>query len=257
MAELTGARQQWVERQHTSQPAHSLSSERGEPVTVFHSVVAAVSREVAAVDAAATALLAAHTAQSAAPVSPQTSDSHAAALSVFRDRVAAVCARRPAALESQQPPAESEAAAASMAAVVCFPSIERAFALLARRLQRPFTPLYAHYAATDAPPRATAAATSTRLHRAATADQAGDGPVVITRGDPQQVDTTDPEVCGRPLTALELSISSRAVGRPQQRRVEANNERVATAARWDRRVKVGPRQRSRIAPACTPLPSLS
>ena len=85
-----------------------------DPVAAFRGVVSGVSREARAVNAGVGALLSAHAVDPSEPYSP---------LAEFRRRAAAVCAS----------PAETSAPPAAH-----FPHIDRAFALLAKRLKRPF-----------------------------------------------------------------------------------------------------------------------
>ena len=134
-----------------------------DPVTAFCSVVSAVSDNLEAIDGTVTSLLAEHAAvgdggvgdgalrhTAAVPHSAITTAatniaSSSAAVSVFRSRLASVCTVSAvgsacSALPLPRPvPPVSVGDAAAAAAPVYFPSIDRAFALLARRLQRPFS----------------------------------------------------------------------------------------------------------------------
>ena len=136
-----------------------------DPVTAFCFVVSAVSNNLEAADATVTSLLAEHASAGAAGIGDAALRHTAAvqhsaittaatniassstAVSVFRSRLASVrtvssvgsasCALP---LPRPVPPVSvGAAAAAAAAAPLYFPSIDRAFALLARRLQRPFS----------------------------------------------------------------------------------------------------------------------
>ena len=142
--------------------ALSYSQPQSDPVAVFQSVVESVLREVAAVDANVAAAVSAHTgSSSSARSSHSSSGSPYVALPLLRRRLAAVCDSAPA----QPQPTRSHLPAAgtgqpphSISAELHFPSIDRAFTLLARRLQRPFHPnITTPQAPTTTPPHPTAA----------------------------------------------------------------------------------------------------
>ena len=132
MADPSTAAQR-VDSTATSQPPYASPEPAADPVLLFQSVVRGVFRELTAVDERAAAVLAVHSASWLC--------SSAAALAACRRRIAAVHQSAPLQpVPASMHRSDSRTEAPSLSAMSTFPSIDRAFTLLARRLQRPFTP---------------------------------------------------------------------------------------------------------------------
>lgn len=200
-----------------------------DPVAAFQSVVSDVLCVGRAIDATMSAVLAD---QSASP--PAASD--------FRQRIAAVCEL---AVSTHTDHASSTVISQSSTSSIAFPHIDRAFALLARRLQRPFHP--------SRPPLDTATVNTvpaTTYHQPHQSLQHNSGiggadthnsvvqhEAAAEEATDERANTATPLLQHRQPAALDDSSSVGQSGGQSTSDQRAHDSERAAAV-WDRRVKV-------------------